>query len=100
MIEWNRFFAPSASTSRRIEFEMFEAPAHLVAGQRAMAEFFLRDTDRFDVEDAIDDAEIVIDAADALFVLQVALAGAVDGLDDLLQHRVLRCRTACVVMAM
>ena len=40
---------------------MLEAPADLVAGQRAMAELLLRDADRLDVEDAVDDAEIVVD---------------------------------------
>ena len=71
---------------------MLEAPAHFVAGQRAVAELLLRDADRLDVEDAVDDAEIVVDAADALLVLEVALAGAVDRLDDLLQHRIFGAR--------
>ena len=72
---------------------MLEAPADFVAGQRAMAELLLRDADRLDIEDAVDDAEVVINAADALLVVEVALAGAIDGLHDLLQDRILRCPT-------
>ena len=48
-----------------------------------MAEFLLGDPDRLDIEDPVDDAEIVVDAADPIFIFQIALAGAVDCLDDL-----------------
>src|SRR5262249_2581170 len=75
---------------RRIELEMFETPADFIAGERAMTELLLRDADRLDIEDAVDDAEVVIDAADALLVVEVALAGAVDCLHDFLQDRILR----------
>src|ERR1700746_532102 len=51
---------------RRIELEMLEAPADFVAGQCAVTVFLLRNADGFDIKDAVDDAEIVIDAADAL----------------------------------
>src|SRR5580704_10330067 len=69
---------------------MFETPSHLVARKRAVAEFLLGYADRFDIEDPVNDPEIVIDAADAIFVFQIALAGTVHCLDDLLQYRVLR----------
>ena len=78
--------------ARRIELEMLEAPAHFIAGQSAMAELLLRDTDGLDIEDPVHDAEVMIDAADALLVLEIAFAGGVNGLDDFLQHRILRAR--------
>ena len=71
---------------------MLEPPAHLVSGQSAVSEFLLRDPDRFDVQDPVDDAEIVIDGADARFVLEIALAGVVHGLHDLLHDGVLLSR--------
>ena len=56
---------------------MLEAPANFVAAQRAVAELLLGDADRFDVEDAVNDTEVVINATDALLVVEVAFAGAI-----------------------
>src|ERR1700761_2872518 len=71
---------------------MFETPSHFVTRKRVVAEFLLGYADRFDVENSVNDPKIVIDAADTIFILQVALAGTVNSLDDLLQYWVLRTR--------
>src|SRR5205085_5594783 len=74
---------------RLIEPQIFKTPAHLIPSKRAMAEALLGGSHGFDIEDAVDDAEIVIDAADALLVFEIAFAGVIDRLDDFLQHRIL-----------
>src|SRR5439155_11531218 len=74
---------------RLVKPQILKAPTHFIAAERTMTEALLSGTHRFDIEDAVDDAEIVVDAADALFVFEIALAGVIDRLDDSLQHRIL-----------
>src|SRR5262249_36075134 len=73
--------------ARVVDVQVLEAPAHLFTGERALAELRLRDADRLDVQDRVLDAEVVVDAAEALGILEVALALVEDVLLDLLQHR-------------
>ena len=75
-----------------VELEVFKTPAHLLAGQRLLAELVLGDTHGFDVQNAVDHAEVVIDRAEAFWVGQIALARIDNGFFDALKHRELRAR--------
>src|ERR1700722_8371585 len=83
---------PQRLDARRIELEMLEAPAYFIAVQCTFSELLLRNANGLDIENAVDDPEVVINAADALFVFEVALVGAVYGLHDLLDDWILRTR--------
>ncbi|MCY1340703.1 hypothetical protein D9M69_266250 [compost metagenome] len=70
-----------------IQTQVLEAPAHLLAAQRLLAELLLGDAHGLDIEDAVDHAEVVIDGAEALGIGQVALALVHHLLRNALQHR-------------
>ncbi|MCY1369958.1 hypothetical protein D9M69_570260 [compost metagenome] len=73
--------------SRVVQAQVLEAPAHLLAGKRLLAELLLGDTHGLDVEDAVDHAEVVVDGAEAFGIGQVALALVHHLLLDALQYR-------------
>ncbi len=52
-----------------VEVEVLEAPLDLLPAERMFSEMILRDAERFDVQDAVDDAERVIAAADTALIL-------------------------------
>src|SRR5581483_2618229 len=56
-----------------VDREILEAPADLLAGERALAKLGLRGSNRLDVEDPVLDAQVVIDRAETLRVLEVPL---------------------------
>ena len=69
------------------DVEVLDAPADLLGRQRLLAVLLLRLADRLDGDDAVHDAAVVVDRADARLVLHLALALRVDVLLDLLDHR-------------
>ena len=76
----------------RFELQVLKAPSELVARQHAFAEFFLSLAHSFNGQNAIQDAEVVVNAADARLVSEITFSGAVNGLDDVLQDRRIRYR--------
>ena len=86
---WEHAQRADGLLARVVDVQVFQAPAHLLARDRlALAEFFLRHADRFHPQDAGCHAAHVVDGADARLVGQVALAGRVEFLADVVQHGV------------
>src|SRR6266542_7153562 len=76
-----------------IDVQVLQTPAHLLAGQRFLAELRLGGADRLRVQDAVNDAPVVIDRAETREVLQVRLVPArVEILLDVLENREIRSR--------
>src|SRR4029450_3183440 len=75
---------PDRRDPRRVEVQVLQTPADLLAGERLLAELALSDPDRLDRHDPGEDAAVVIEAPDPLLVDHVALAGAAHHLLDLL----------------
>src|SRR6266404_4242174 len=73
--------------ARLADLQVLDAPAHLLAGQRLLAVFLLCLADRFDGDDTVHHAAVVIDAADARLIFHLPLALGVDILLDFLDHR-------------
>src|SRR5271170_4784541 len=66
LIEWNRPLAPRASTRSGGSWRCSKPQRTSSPAQGAMSEFLLRGANGLDIENAVHDAEIVIDAADPL----------------------------------
>src|SRR5262245_35119915 len=71
-----------------VDLKMLDPPAHLLTGERLLAELRLRVADRFGGDDAGDDAPCMVDRADAGLVFHLPLALLVDMLEDVLHHRI------------
>src|SRR5262249_29985375 len=67
-----------------IDLDVLQSPAHLLAGERLLAELPLGDADALDGDDPGEHSAVVEDAPDAGLVDHVALAGTVDDPLDLL----------------
>src|SRR6266498_4625092 len=76
-----------------VDVQVLQAPAHLLASERLLAELRLGGADRLRVQDAVNDAPVVIDRAETREVLQVPLVPArVAILLDVLENREIRSR--------
>src|SRR5262245_1842313 len=70
------------------EVQVLEAPAQLLGRHHlSLAELRLRDAKRLDHDHPVDDAARIHDIAQPRRILEIALAGAVDLLLDVLHHR-------------
>src|SRR6266566_3431033 len=56
-----------------VDVQILQAPAHLLARQRLLAELRLSRADGLRVQDAVDDAAVVIHLAEAVHVFEAAL---------------------------
>src|SRR5437016_5482713 len=73
--------------ARLADLQILDAPAHLLAGQRLLAELLLGLANRFNRDDAVDDAAVVVDRTDARLIFHLTLKFRVDVLLDVLDNR-------------